>query len=126
MDIGMDNLLRGERTAVTRMLTGLLETGDAVLAALVLQEILAGARDALALATLKRRFNALSLLVPCAKTYADAGALYARCRWRGITPRSPHDHLIGQQAIKLGLPLLHDDADFVHITSVEPRLALLY
>jgi predicted nucleic acid-binding protein len=59
---------------------------------------------------------------PGTATYADAGSLYARCRWRGYTPRSPHDCLIAQLAIEHRAPLLHDDRDFEPIAQIEPRL----
>lgn len=65
------------------------------------------------------------MLASTRHTYAAAGALYARCRWAGITPRSPHDCLIAQTAIEHGLPLLHDDRDFERIADVEPGLRLL-
>ncbi len=51
--------------------------------------------------------------------------LYARCRWKGITPRSPHDSLIAQLAIEHRPPLLQDDRDFKQIARVEPALTLL-
>jgi hypothetical protein len=62
---------------------------------------------------------------PGAATDADAGMLYARCRWKGITPRSPHDSLIAQLAIEHRPPLLQDDRDFEQIARVEPALTLL-
>ena len=91
---------------------------------MILQEILQGAASPPALRTLRRRFGALPLLEPEAGggTYAEAGALHARCRGAGITPRSPHDCLIAQLAIEHGVALLHDDRDFVRIAEVEPRL----
>jgi len=76
---------------------------------------------------LRDHFLALPTLAPrnVAKTHAEAGALYARCRWAGITPRSPHDCLIAQTAIEYRMPLLHDDRDFERIAQVEPQLLLL-
>lgn len=118
------DLLRAAESPRVALLRSLLEEGEAALAPVVLQEVLAGARDARALGTLRRRFTALPLLMPGADTYADAGALYARCRWKGFTPRSPHDCLIAQIAIESRVPLLQDDADFVRIAQVEPRLRL--
>jgi len=50
--------------------------------------------------------------------------LYARCRWKGITPRSPHDCLIAQLAIENDVELLQDDRDFRLIARVEPALRL--
>lgn len=59
------------------------------------------------------------------ETAREAALLYARCRWQGITIRSPNDCLIAACAIEAGLPLLHADHDFGHIASIEPRLQLL-
>ena len=102
----------------------MLEDGEAAIAPVVLQEILQGAASPQALRTLRRQFEALPLLdsEPGAAAYADAGALYARCRWAGITPRSPHDCLLVCLAVRHGVALLHDDRDFEHIARVEERL----
>ena len=50
--------------------------------------------------------------------------LYARCRWQGITIRSPNDCLIAACAVEAGEPLLHADRDFERIAAIEPRLRL--
>lgn len=55
----------------------------------------------------------------------NASLLYARCRWQGITIRSPNDCLIAACAIESGEPLLHADRDFVTLASIDPRLELL-
>jgi predicted nucleic acid-binding protein len=72
-------------------------------------------------------FLALPLLEPRsgAATYVTAAELYARCRWLGITPRSPHDCLIATLAVEHGAPLLHDDRDFELLAEVEKKLKLL-
>jgi len=112
--------LRGKATRTTARLGHLLDEGEALLAPVILQEILQGARSPQALATLRAEFGALPMLLPAVDTYADA--LYARCRWQGCTPRSPHDCLIAQLAIDHRLALLHDDREFEHIARVEPKL----
>lgn len=121
------DLLRERETAAVARLHQLLTLGLASIAPVIVQEILQGASDSRSLETLRRHFSALPMLLPRggAATHADAGALYARCRWKGITPRSPHDCLIAQLAIENELPLLHDDRDFETIGSVEPKLSLL-
>lgn len=118
--------LRGRPSAATRLLERLLDDAEALIAPVILQEILQGAASAPALRTLRRRFGALPLLEPKAGggTHAEAGALYARCRWAGITPRSPHDCLIAQLAVENSVALLHDDRDFERIAEVEQRLRL--
>ena len=119
--------LRGNNTAATRALAGLLDEGEAALCPVILQELLQGAASPSALRTLKARFTALPMLlpVPVIELHARAGALYARARWSGITPRSPHDCLIAAVAVAAGVPLLHDDRDFEFLAGVEPGLRLL-
>jgi predicted nucleic acid-binding protein len=116
------NWLRNSQDSAVLSLDKLLEEGDAVLAPVILQEILQGAASAAALITLREQFEALPMLLPNAATYAEAGSLYARCRWQGITPRSPHDCLIARLAFENKVPLLHDDRNFEYIASIEPGL----
>jgi len=120
-------LLRGQSNGPTARLRELLLEGDAAAAPVIVQEIFQGASSAANLSRLREHFLALPLLIatdPVA-THAAAGELYARCRWAGITPRSPHDCLIAQTAIEHGVPLLHDDRDFEYIASVARGLVLL-
>jgi hypothetical protein len=51
---------------------------------------------------LEARFLGLPLLEARAgaATHAGAAAVYARCRWQGVMPRSPHDRLIAQIPIE--------------------------
>ena len=92
----------------------------------VLQEILQGARDDLTLQRYRLALGAMRFASPLdpVQSYAEAGRLYARCRWKGVTPRSAADCFIAQLAIEHGLLLLHDDADFLKIAAVEPKLQL--
>lgn len=115
--------LRATATHATRRLDELLDEGEAALAPVILQELLQGAASPRALRTLREEFEDLPMLMPRpgTTTYAAAGALYARCRWRGYTPRSPHDCLIAQLAIEHQAPLLHDDRDFERIAEVESK-----
>jgi hypothetical protein len=120
------DLLRGQRSAPVAMLERLLELGEAAVTPVIVQELLRGASSPSSLARLRTHFLALPLLEPKpgAVTHADAGELYARSRWAGITPHSPHDCLIASLAVQHGVPLLHDDKDFEAIASVEHRLVL--
>jgi predicted nucleic acid-binding protein len=54
-----------------------------------------------------------------------ASLLYARCRWQGITIRSPNDCLIAACAIEADLPLLHADRDFLTLAMLDQRLQLV-
>ena len=110
------------------LLRELLETDTAVfVSGVIVQELLQGARDEMQCRRLLNWLKPQRRVVPRDDfgTYAEAGSLYARCRWRGLTPRSSNDCLIAQLAIEHDLVLLHDDADFDKIAKVEPRLKLI-
>lgn len=121
------DLLRDRNTQAVARLRRLLATGDAAIAPVILQELLQGASNPQAFERLRAHFSALPLLAPRreAATHVAAAALYARCRWKGITPRSPHDCLIAELAIEYKVSLLHDDRDFELLARVEPRLKLI-
>ena len=121
------DLLRASSNAAVERLRRLLTQGDACVAGVIVQELLQGAASAAHLERLQARFLALPQLPtrPHGQTHAAAGALYARCRWAGVTPRSSHDCLIAQLAIEHEVPLLHDDRDFEQLATVEPMLRLL-
>ncbi len=120
------DLLRNQDTAAVASLRQLLRNGHVATTPVLVQEILQGAQNPASLLKLRQHFMALPLLEPLAggASHASAGELYARCRWQGVTPRSPHDCLIAQIAIDHQRPLLHDDRDFVAIATIEPRLKL--
>jgi len=111
------DLLRGQRSTPVATLERLLELGEAAVAPVIVQEILQGASSPKSLERLRTHFLALPMLEPRpgAVTQADAGALYARCRWAGATPRSPHDCLIATLAVAPdeAQPPLVADADAV-------------
>ncbi len=98
--------MRNRDTPASLFLDELLEEGDACLASVILQELLQGARCESALNLLHEQFSGLPILIASWITYPDTGALYTRCRWKGITPRSPHDCLIAQLAIENDVALL--------------------
>ena len=120
-------LLRGHANAQVEQLRQLLLDGEALVSPVILQELLQGAASPEQMEKLRAHFLRLPILISKAAvaTHVAAGALYARCRWNGITPRSPHDCLIAQTAIEHGVPLLHDDRDFEQIAQVDPRLLLV-
>lgn len=121
------DLLRRRETIIARRLRRLLDTGEAAVAPVIVQELLQGAATPSAFDKLRKYF----LAMPCLgadrtleRCMAAAG-LYARARWRAIAPRSPHDCLIAVTAIDEGVALLHDDADFERLALVDPRLQLV-
>lgn len=122
--VWIDWFRQGQRPA-TLLLDDWVDTGDLVLAPVVLQELQMGARSFEQLASLQAHFRAIVVLPPTLRTYGLAGELYARCRWAGITPRSPHDCLIAATAVEYDVPLLHDDRDFEQLARVEPGLRLV-
>ena len=116
--------LRGWKTPQTLMLNFLLDEADAWLAPVILQELMQGARNEVNARRLRAEFTDQPMLMPSVQTHLAAGELYARCRWRGVTIRSPHDCLIAALAIEHGAILLQDDRDFAQIASVAPSLML--
>lgn len=119
--------LRGKPSQAGARLQAILRAGEIVLLPdVVLQEVLQGARDPGHFVRLREQLEEVRPFVPQdARALAQLAAwLYARCRWRGITLRSPNDALIAACAIESGQPLLHADVDFDRIAAVEPRLRL--
>ena len=119
------DFLRGLRSPEVDRLQELLRDGELVLAAVIVQELLQGARSEAALSTLRQRLLELPLLTSSTQAHIAAGELYARCRWQGITPRSPHDCLIATLAVAHEVELLAADRDFEAIEPVLPSLRLV-
>ena len=121
------DLLRSRETLPVARLRKLLELGEAAASPVIAQEVLQGATNPQSFSKLRRYFMGLPLLGArrTVELHIEAAQLYARARWRAITPRSPHDCLIAVTAIHDEVPLLHDDRDFEHLTTVEPRLKLV-
>ena len=78
----------------------------------VRMEVLAGARDESHLLSLRRLLARAAVIPTLASDYDDAAALYRRCRRQGETVRKVIDCLIASTAIRAGVPILHNDADF--------------
>jgi predicted nucleic acid-binding protein len=94
--------------------------------AVVLQELLQGARNPVQFARLEvqlERLPGLDDLSP-RDMARDAALLYARCRWQGVTVRSPNDCVVAACAIASGLPVLARDRDFDNMARIEPSLLL--
>lgn len=121
------DFLRNHDTKPVARLKKLLQAGEATIVPVILQELLQGASNPENFEKLRIHFAALPTLRPKSDTatHIAAAALYARCRWQGITPRSPHDCLIAQLGIEYKMPLLHDDRDFELLARVEPKIKLI-
>jgi predicted nucleic acid-binding protein len=93
----------------------------------VYREVLQGASNTQHFMRLQAALDELSLYAsPDPFELArSASLLYARCRWQGITIRSPNDCLIAACAIEADVPLLQADRDFLILALVDKRLKLL-
>jgi len=105
----------------------LISGGRVYLTSIVMQEVLQGARDLRHLEALKRVLSPFPICeTPDARQTAMlAGQLYARCRWQGVTIRSPNDCLIAAVAIESGQPVLSKDRDFKLLRRLDKRLQLV-
>ncbi len=121
------DLLRNRVSVPVGRLRKLLELGEGAAAPVIAQEVLQGAANPAAFAKLREYFTEIPLIGADRgiELHVAAADLYARARWRAITPRSPHDCLIAAIAIAEGVPLLHDDRDFEQLATVESRLKLV-
>lgn len=95
--------------------------------AVVVQELLQGARNPAQFARLDAQLERLPALdtSPARDLARDAAMLYARCRWQGLLLPSPNDCIVAACAIASGMPLLAQDRDFEAIAQVEPALRLM-
>ncbi|HSV46485.1 MAG TPA: PIN domain nuclease [Ramlibacter sp.] len=118
-------MLRGNHAAVGLRLEKALRRGEPVyMPDTVYQEVLQGASDVQHFLRLQTQLDLVPPFTPeePRETARQAAMLYVRCRWQGITIRSPNDCLIAACAIEAGEPLLHADRDFERIASIEPKL----
>ncbi len=90
----------------------------------ILQEILQGARSEADFRSLRALLAHIPLIdASSATASAIASAeLFARCRWKGLTLRSPLDCSIAHTAIENNAVLFHHDRDFLAISEIAPKL----
>jgi hypothetical protein len=98
-----------------------------LLPAVALQEVLQGARSPNHYMALQRELDQIAVFHPTDvhELHRQAGLLYARCRWQGVTVRSPMDCVVAACAIEAEMPLLARDSDFSEICRIEPKLKLV-
>jgi predicted nucleic acid-binding protein len=121
-------LLRSTGSRIDLRLRRALRAGDPVaIPDVVYQEVLQGANGPRHFLRLQEQLDAVPAFVPqdARETARHAAMLYARCRWQGITIRSPNDCIIAACALEAAQPLLHADRDFERIAAVEPQLQLI-
>lgn len=85
----------------------------------IVQEILQGTRSYEKTRSVLMRLVMFDAPVPLER-YEEAAQLYLKCRDAGLTIRKSTDCLIAACALAHGVPLLHNDRDFVHIARVMP------
>jgi hypothetical protein len=112
--------LRATGSAVDLALTAALAEPELIaVPGVVVQEVLAGARDeghAGDLAKLLEGCTAVDPVHPA--TYHHAAALYRRCRSAGRTVRGTVDCLIAAVALEHGIPVLAADRDLVTLHEI--------
>jgi predicted nucleic acid-binding protein len=109
-----------------RLQSALLRGEQVLMPDVVYQEVLQGARDVHHFLRLQEQLDQVPHFVADnpRETARLAATLYARCRWQGVTIRSPNDCLIAACAIEADETLLHADHDFDRIATVDTRLRL--
>jgi predicted nucleic acid-binding protein len=120
--------LRGERFPEVDCLCRAMENRAAIwLAPPILQEVLQGADSPQRFRKWDEVLGSLPMLLESDMRAVArmAAELYARCRWRGVRPRSANDCLIAAYAIRGLVPLLHRDRDFIAMSKIEPELTLV-
>ena len=120
-------MLRGRDSAIGLRLQRVLRRGEPLyMTDTIYQEVLQGASDVHHFLSLQAQLDLVPTFLPDdpREIARQAAMLYVRCRWQGITIRSPNDCVIAACAIEAGEPLLHADRDFDRIAVIEPRLQL--
>jgi hypothetical protein len=118
-------MLRATGSTVDQRLQQVLRKGQKLLMPdVVYREVLQGCANAQQFMRLQAQLDLVPAFMPddARETARQAAILYARCRWQGITIRSPNDCLIAACAIEAEEPLLHADRDFERMAAIEPRL----
>lgn len=114
--------LRATGSAVDRRLVTALEHDERLATTgLVVLEVLCGARDERHARDLRRLLDRCGFLpLDEPSDHEAAAALYRACRRAGATIRRLPDCLIAAVAIRNGVALLHQDADFEAIAAHAP------
>ena len=103
--------LRGTGSTVCNRVDELL-ANDIAICDPMRMEVLAGARDAEHLNSLRRLLARARLLPTTPVDYEQAAALYRTCRHNGETVRKLIDCLIAAVTVRAGAAILHADTDF--------------
>ncbi len=114
----------GESAAKSKLATLLVQERAIVLCAPIYQEILQGSRNIKEIEKLKRYFAVREFIGDehNLDLVERAALLYAKARWAGHTLRSGTDCVIAQIAIDFNAILLHNDRDFLKISTITKKL----
>ena len=104
--------LRDTRSPICERVEVLLESEIAT-CDVIRMEVLAGARDERHLNDLRRLLAMATHIATLPTDYDDAATLFRTCRQRGGTVRKLIDCLITAIAIRVDVPILHNDRDFL-------------
>lgn len=110
-----------------RVLMGLQRSEPIFLLDAIYQEVLQGAKSPESYLQLQNQLDRVQSLAieDSRELHRQAAMLYARCRWQGITIRSPNDCLIAAAALEAKMPVLTLDKDFTALARIEPKLKLV-
>ena len=112
--------LRGTGSNPATRLRQAISEQEVIVVDPILLEVMAGARHD-AVARTQRLLEAQHLEALSPKLdWLDAATIYRALRWRGVTIRSQMDALIAAVAIRLDVPVLHNDRDFGDIARHTP------
>ena len=114
--------LRNTGSTVCKIVDDLLGDDIAICDAISM-EVLAGARDERHLGELQRLLARATMISITPADYEQATEFYRVCRRNGETIRKLIDCLIAAVAVRVGVPLLHADADFAALAR-HTRLAI--
>lgn len=97
------------------------ESADLAVTEPVLMEVLAGARDETAAASLRRLLTSFQWIRADAQVdFEGAARVYRLCRADGVTPRGLTDCMVANIAMRSGAELLAADRDFEAMSRVIP------
>jgi len=113
---------RATDSAIDRRLTELIATGgDIAVTEPVLMEVLAGAKDEVRAAELRRLLTSFGWIASEAHTdFEGAARVYRACRREGVTPSGVIDCMIASIALRSNSSVLAADTDFTQISQVIP------
>ncbi len=113
------HFFRDSNPLIREKVKGLLFEDKAVICPIILQEILQGMKSELEADRVSHFFNYIpKLKIEPYLVAFGAAEIYRACRKAGITIRKSPDCQIAFFSNLEGLPLLHDDKDFLNIGKV--------